>query len=177
MLTGKPHGRISFAFELAAKASQPVQPPTFCQEGRETHWHQFSQPAIGITVPSGSPEEHCPHSGMYCQADTGLHPHQLAQPPACVPEVAPVAEPVQSPTYCKEPRGTHLHQSGRCICIFTFKRGDGAVSPDLASSTRGCSHFTQSEVLFQDSLESHWHEALQPLSAVFATVVGGAMDL
>lgn len=174
MLRGKPHGRISFAFELAAKASQPVQPPTFCQEGRETHWHQFSQPAIGTTVPSGSPEEHCPHSGMYCQADTGLHPHQLAQPTACVPEVAPMAE-VQSPTYCKEPKGTHLHQSGRCI--FTFKRGDGAVSPDLASSTRGCSHFTQSEVLFQDGLESHWHEALQPLSAVFATVVGGAMDL
>jgi len=35
----------------------------------------------------------------------------------------------------------------------------------------------QSEVLFQDGFESHWHEALQPLSVVFATVLGGAADL
>ena len=77
MLTGKPHGRISFAFELAAKASQPTQPPTYCQEGRETHWHQFAHPAIGAIVdPSGIPAEHCWHSGMYCQAEGGLHPHQ-----------------------------------------------------------------------------------------------------
>jgi len=68
-----------------------------------------------------------------------------------------------------------LHQSGRCI--FTFKRGDGGfVSPDLASSARGSSHFMQSEVLFHDGLESHWHEALQPLS-VFGTTAGGAADL
>ena len=37
--------------------------------------------------------------------------------------------------------------------------------------------FAQSEMLFQDSLESRCHEALQPFSIVSATVVGGAMAL
>lgn len=76
----KAQGRISLAFCAWTKASQPAQLPTYCQEGRDTHWHQSTQLAIGTAVASGRPGEHCLHSAMYCQDETGLHPHQPAQP-------------------------------------------------------------------------------------------------